>query len=249
MTEGSTGDILVIDVGATSIKSGVVNSEGQLLHAVRKRKTPRPCAPSELVKILLQRIGRETPTRVVVGIPTECRDGVTLVGGNLSRARGDNTLIDTNCELTWRGYRLQEELAKKSEREVVVLNDAELAAVGCVAGVGKELVLALGTGFGVALTSDGVVQAIRDYGDESFEEGTYDSRLGEDARRADPATWRSSLYRAAKDLTQTYSAESVWLVGGNAKRLSPQDFEGVSAKFRIAGNGAPFLGATKIWKS
>jgi len=249
VTEGSNDDILVIDVGATSIKSAVVNHEGHLLHTVRKRKTPRPCAPSELVEILLQRIVREIPNRVVIGIPTECRDGVALTGGNLSRARGDTTLIDTDLELAWRGYRLQEELIKKCEREVVVLNDASLAAVGCVLGVGNELVLALGTGFGVALTTDGVVQAIKDYGDESFEEGTYDSRLGEDARRADPAMWRSSLYRAAKDLTQTYSVESVWLAGGNAKRLSVQDFEGVSAKFSIAGNGAPFIGAAKIWKN
>jgi polyphosphate glucokinase len=158
-------------------------------------------------------------------------------------------LIQTDFEMAWSGYQFQAELARRSKHDIVVLNDAELAALGCVAGIGTELVLALGTGFGVALTSDGMLQVINDYGDKPFEDGTFDSQLGESSRKSDSVKWRNSLQHAISELVETHHAKSVWLVGGNAKRLKVQEFENSDVEIRIAGNEAPFRGAPSAWEA
>ena len=247
MPAPTSQDILVIDVGATSIKSSVINSEGERIQPIRKRKTLRPISPARLLAVLMERIALDNPERVVVGLPVECRNGVAVDSGNLARRAISNSELDTTIEGEWRSFPFEEELRSLSGREVVVLNDATLAALGCIAGNGNELVLALGTGFGVALVVDGIIKDVEDRGNLAYKEGSYDSLLGEGARRRDETLWRENLVEAVSRLGTEYEVSKVWLVGGNAKRLKPSDLGGLRFPLHIAGNDAPFQGAAKVF--
>ncbi len=249
MTQHSPSDILVIDVGATSIKSTIVNASGERVQPIRKRKTPRPLGPEGLQEILLERVKRETPNRVVVGVPLECRKGVVWGSGNLTRSGLVTTATNQDLDQEWHNYPLEQEFASISGREVVVLNDAALAALGCVAGEGTELVVALGTGFGVALTRMGALLDIDDYGERPFKDGRFDSLLGEGARRADGSRWLANLVDALTQMVAEHEATQVWLVGGNAKRLGSADFFELSVQVAIAGTEAPFRGAATVFSN
>jgi polyphosphate glucokinase len=249
MTKPTSSDILVIDVGATSIKSTVVSLTGERLQPIHKRKTPRPLGPTELIQILFERVQLEEPTRVAVGVPVECHAGVVSGSGNLARSGAISSKSDESLEQRWQGFCIEQEFAKVSKRDVIVLNDAALAALGCVSGSGIELVLALGTGFGVALAHAGILQEVADYGEIEFKGDRFDGRLGEAARRNDEARWKEDLNEVIRLLVDEHEAERVWLVGGNAKRLKVADFANQAVPVLIAGNEAPFSGGATVFNN
>ena len=143
--------IFAIDIGATNIKFSHVNDLGVLVRGVRRRPTPYPCSPARLVEFLDERIAKSGCRRVGVGFPGEFRDGHVVQPGNLSRPGGVATEKDPDLDALWRGFALQDALREKTGREVRVVNDATMAALGCIEGEGTELVLTLGTGLGLAL--------------------------------------------------------------------------------------------------
>ena len=172
--------ILAIDIGATNIKFCHVDRHGEMLDAIRRRPTPYPCTPARLVEVLSRRIVSAQCPKVGVGFPGEFADGHVVRPGNLSRPGGIGTEVDPGLEKKWRGFALQEALCVASQRDVRVVNDAALAALGCCKGEGTELVLTLGTGLGLALEVDGQPVMVRDVGAASFLDGrSYDEVLGD----------------------------------------------------------------------
>jgi polyphosphate glucokinase len=135
-----------------------------------------------------------------------------------------------------------------TSRDVRVVNDAALAALGCCSGVGIELVLTLGTGLGLALEIDGVLQSVRDVGAETFINArSYDEVLGERARATDEVRWRTQLARAALGFASEFHPATLHLAGGNAKRLSPTFAPGLQCPVVIHGNEAPLRGVAKLF--
>ena len=161
-------EILAIDIGATNIKFCRVDSHGELLESVRRKPTPYPCSPERLVELLSDRIAHSGLKKVGVGFPGEFNDGRVVRPGNLSRPGGVTTDVDPVLEANWIDFPLQDALCKKSRRDVRVVNDAKLAALGCVLGTGVEVVLTLGTGLGLALCVEGTMRRVRDVGRRSF---------------------------------------------------------------------------------
>ncbi|MHB2027637.1 MAG: ROK family protein [Acidimicrobiales bacterium] len=240
--------IFAIDIGATNIKFSHVNDEGDLLRAVRRRPTPYPCTPTRLTEFLEERITRSGARRVGVGFPGEFRDGHVVRPGNLSRPGGIDTDVDPELAEQWRGFALQDELCKASGRDVRVVNDATMAALGCIERKGCELVLALGTGLGLALALDGKLQKVRDVGAEVFRDGkTYDQSLGERARAADELHWNCSLVDVVDGFVKEFGATVVHFAGGNARRVVLTDFENASYRIVINGNEAPMRGAARLF--
>jgi polyphosphate glucokinase len=240
--------ILAVDIGATNVKFSHVNDEGVLLRAPRRRPTPYPCTPERLVEFVEQRIAHSGCRRVGVGFPGEFRDGRVVRPGNLSRPGGVTTDVDPALEARWEGYPLEEALRAASGRDVRVVNDATLAALGCVTGDGVELVLTLGTGCGLALARDGVMQKVRDVGAEVFRDGrTYDQTLGERERAADEAAWLDALVAVADRFADEFAATTVHLAGGNARRVTPEVFEGRPYRVVVNGNEAPLRGAARLF--
>ena len=240
--------IFAIDIGATNIKFSHVNELGVLVRGVRRRPTPYPCSPARLVEFLEERIVRSGCRRVGVGFPGEFRDGHVIRPGNLSRPGGIGTEKDPELDALWRGYPLQDRLREKCGRDVRVVNDATMAALGCIEGTGIELVLTLGTGLGLALAVDGKLQKVRDVGAEIFRDGkTYDQTIGERARSLDDENWNPTLVLIVENFAKEFSATTVHLAGGNARRALPSEFENMPFRVVINGNEAPMRGAARLF--
>ena len=242
------GQILAIDIGATNIKFCRVDYQGTLLESIRRKPTPYPCSPERLVELLSERILRSKVEWVGVGFPGEFDEGHVIRPGNLSSPGGVTTEKDPGLDARWRGFALQNVLRVTTRRDVRVINDAKLAALGCCDGGGVELVLTLGTGLGLALSVDGVLQRARDVGAEWFEDGlTYDMLVGEHARSVDEMAWSAKVVKAVKNFSEEFGATKVHLAGGNARRLAPGVFSALACRVEIDGNQAPLHGAAKLF--
>jgi polyphosphate glucokinase len=240
--------ILAIDIGATNMKFCHVDDDGRLLEVVRRRPTRYPCTPSQLVAVLGARIARSGCSQVGVGFPGELTEGVVTNPGNLARPGGITTEVDHHLNELWRGFNLQEALGVATGRDVRVVNDATLAALGCCEGSGIELVLTLGTGMGLALEIDGALQKVRGVGAESFLGArTFDEAFGERSRAEDELLWRTMLVSAVTEFCEEFRASTVHLAGGNARRLSPSHFVDLPSAVFIHGNDASLRGVPRLF--
>ncbi len=241
-------EVLAVDIGATNIKFCRVDSHGEMLETVRKRPTPYPCTPERLVAFLRERITQGSATMVGAGFPGEFDEGHVIRPGNLSRPGGVTTDVDPALEQHWRGFALQDALCDATQRDVRVVNDARLAALGCIEGHGNELVLTLGTGLGLALAVDGQMKKVRDVGAEVYLDGlTFDQLLGERARSLDEEAWFAVLDKTIAKFISEFGATTVHLAGGNARRVSPEYFSDLNVRIVINGNQAPLRGAAKLF--
>lgn len=241
-------EVLAIDVGATYIKFARVAMSGTLLDPTTRAPTPYPCWPDQLVATLADFIAQNSCAGVAVGFPGEFIDGVVIEPGNLSRSGGITTEVDPIIHQKWRHFGLQDALCDATSRDVRVVNDATLAALGCSSGIGREFVVTLGTGFGVALVVDGAVERIRDVGAELFlDGGTYDEKLGEISRRDDEVKWNTMLRRAIESFASEFDATTVHVGGGNARRVTPGLFRENNFVVVMHGNEAPLRGAVKLF--
>ncbi len=244
----SPDDVLAIDIGATTIKFARVDAQGHLRGTLKRRPTPYPCTPQRLVDWIIQRTQSFVIDRVGVGFPGEFEDGHVIRPGNLSRLGGVGTEIDVTLDDLWEGFALEETLRRETGRDVRVVNDATLAALGCCRGVGTELVVTLGTGCGVALRVDGERRRIRDLGRAEFDAGrTFDQALGERARARSDHSWRADVLTAVGSLAKEYGATRVYLAGGNARRISSDLFRAADFDVAIAGNEASLRGAARLF--
>jgi polyphosphate glucokinase len=240
--------IFAIDIGATNIKFSHVDEGGELVRGVRRRPTPYPCSPARLVEFLEERIAKSGCRRVGVGFPGEFRDGHVIQPGNLSRPGGVATDKDPELDELWRGFALEDVLREVSGRDVRVVNDATMAALGCIEGSGTELVLTLGTGLGLALSIEGKLKKVRDVGAEIFrDDKTYDQTIGERARSLDDERWNPTLIEVVDRFAKEFHADVVHLAGGNARRVVPLEFEHLAYRVVIHGNEAPMRGAARLF--
>ena len=250
LAESGLEQVLAIDIGATNIKFCHVDDHGQLLDAIRRRPTPYPCTPERLIELLAERTSVSEAQRIGIGFPGEFADGHVIRPGNLSRPGGIGTERDADLEERWRGFPLQEAMREATGRDVRVVNDATMAALGSCTGDGVELVFTLGTGFGLSLMVDGSWRRVRDVGAEAFRDGqTYDQLLGERSRAQDEDHWHQLLHEAVDRFVDEFSATTVHLAGGNARRVSPTLFDGSSYRVVIDGNQAPLHGAAKLFNT
>jgi polyphosphate glucokinase len=242
--------ILAVDIGATNVKFCHVDIHGEMLETPRRRPTPYPCSPERLIEALDERIESSDCPRVGIGFPGEFIDGHVVRPGNLSRPGGVTTEVDPDLEAQWRGFELQDQLRKVTGRDVRIVNDATLAALGSIDGHGVELVLTLGTGLGIALAIDGSLRKIRDVGAEVFVRGkTYDQTIGEHSRSIDEEHWGELLVMAVDGFVREFGATTVHLAGGNARRVAPTLFADTSYRVVINGNQASIRGAAKLFYS
>lgn len=240
--------ILAIDIGATTIKLGLTDDRGTHLAHVRQVPTPYPCSPERLVDVVVSEIIDSGSSKIGVGFPGDFRDGLVIEPGNLSRRGGIRSDVDPELHLAWMGFDLQRALCTASHRDVRVVNDATLAALGCSVGEGRELVMTLGTGLGIALVVDGEPVRIRDVGAELFVGGrTYDELLGEPSRDADQSRWRRLLYEAVEGFVAEFNADTVHFGGGNARRIDVGWFADMARRFIINDNDVTLRGAARLF--
>jgi polyphosphate glucokinase len=221
----SDQEILAVDVGATSIRSVRFSYDGAAVGKRSRRSTPYPCGPERLVGVL-QRLAAPAPVFAIgLGFPGEVCDGRVVDAANLTRASGPTSKVDEAIAASWRDFDLAGAVSGAVGVRVTLHNDAAMAALGCAKGDGVELMVTLGTGCGLALVRDGVLQQVRDVGNETLRgSATYDDVLGERGRRADEDAWRVHVVSAVTALASEFNATLIHLAGGNSRRLSPTEF-------------------------
>jgi polyphosphate glucokinase len=240
--------VLAVDIGASSIKFCHVGERGEHLEEVERVATPYPCTPSALITLVAKYVRASASARVGVGFPGAMLDGRVLEPGNLSRPGGFTSPIDPELHRAWISVDLEEELCRATRVRVRVVNDATLAALGCTVGEGRELVLTLGTGFGIALVVEGRSVAIRDVGAELCDEDeTYDEALGDYACARDVERWNERLVRATARFVEEFAATLVHLGGGNSRRINVAAMSEVGAPVVVTDNDTTLSGAAKLF--
>jgi polyphosphate glucokinase len=237
---------LAIDIGGSGFKAAILDPAGAMLTERVRMDTPYPCPPDKLVSSLVsltKDLGERH--RVSVGFPGLVRNGKVRNIPSLSRETYDGD-SDPQLEGQWRGFDLAQALSEAFAVPVKVANDADVQGCGVVAGEGYEFVMTLGTGVGTALFLDGRLIPHIDAGHAPFRKGqTFEEQLGNVVRKeVGNDRWRRRVARALLAYDRFLFYDTVYVGGGNAKHLHPDD---LSRKAQIVPNTAGITGGVRLW--
>jgi polyphosphate glucokinase len=213
--------ILVIDVGGTHVKFRV-GGRG----AIRAFASGPTMTPARMSR-QLRKLTRELPfDAVAIGYP-----GVVF--------RGRIAAEPHNLGRGWVGF----DFAHAFGRPVRIANDAAMQALGSYSG-GRMLFLGLGTGLGVTLILDGVVEPT-ELGHIPYKHGlTYEDYLGDRGRKLrGNKKWRKSVTEIVAQLKVALEVDYVVLGGGNAARL-----RSLPRGARRGDNRNAFVGGLRLWR-
>jgi glucokinase len=144
-------DAIGIDIGGTKIAAGLVSASGEIK---RKIVLPTPGHDPRIVENVIRRAVEELAVDTCV----------TSVGvGAAGWMDTTNSTVLFSPHLVWRNEPLRANLERVLNRPVVVMNDADAAAVaesrfGAGAGEPRLVVITLGTGIGGAIVNDGQLE-------------------------------------------------------------------------------------------
>ncbi len=223
---------LAVDIGGSGIKVMVLDEQGNPLSERDRIDTPLVPTPEAVLDVVQQLAGNKTFDRVSVGFPGVVRCGITETAVNLHP--------------DWIGFDLANALIKQLGKPVRAANDADIQGLGAIAGGGVELVVTLGTGFGSAMFLNGRLIPNLELGHHPFRKGeTYEQQLGRAALdEAGKRRWNSRLERAIDQLEYTFSYDSLYLGGGNTKKI---EFI-LPANVKIVPNVTGLLGGIALWR-
>lgn len=237
---------LTLDVGGTGLKASVLDASGSMLHDRERVETPYPCPPTKLVDELAS-LSRNLPAfdRVSVGFPGVVRTGIVRTAPHLVTSHGPGTPIDPGLVRLWSGFGLADALQQRFDRPTRVINDADLQGIDAASGMGLEVVVTLGTGFGTAIINEGVLAPHLEIAQHVFRRGeTYDEQLGDMARKSiGNQKWNRRVRRAIASLDTLLTFDHLFLGGGNARHLDSNLPERVS----LLDPNAGLLGGVKLW--
>jgi polyphosphate glucokinase len=244
-----TESIFAVDVGATSIKAALVGHDGVLQAKIHRRRTQLPIRPEQLVSILEQMGSRFAPfSDAVVGFPGLVHDGSVKSPDNLAVLGAPGSPPDRRTVAEWIDFDLRDVARKRLGVPVTVVNDADVAAMGCAKGRGRELTVTLGTGVGTGFVIDGRLQDHVEYPLlECFGEGEVDVMVGEFTRKSlDQATWEQRVHLVLGELIEKFSCEQCYVAGGNARRLRRDRLHQLAVPVWVVDRPVGLLGAAGI---
>lgn len=213
--------ILVLDVGGTHIKFRI-DARGE----IREFPSGPEMTPARMVRKVRQLAPGLRYDAVSIGYP-----GLVF--------RGRIAAEPHNLGTGWVGY----DWRKAFGKPVRIINDAAMQAIGSYAG-GRMLFLGLGTGLGVALIIDGLVEAT-EIAHMHYRHGrTFEDYLGEAAReRRGNRKWRKSVADVVTSFSAVFEPDYIVLGGGNATRLKK-----LPRGARLGDNHNAFIGGVRIWR-
>ena len=239
-----------IDVGATSLKAGLVDAKAELVGDRVKLRTSWPMTPQKLVEEVARLVVRlPHADRLALGFPGPVVDGVVTSGANLERVRGPGSERTEALTAAWRGFELQRRLAATFELEARVGNDADVAALACSRGKGLELTATLGSGFGTGLTLDGNLQPHLELSQARWSRReTLDDVLGEHARKRDgEAKWHARVIGALSMLSDVVGFDHLHLAGGNSPRVHVAELGELAVTTTASGTRAGIVGGVYLY--
>ncbi|HEX7460342.1 MAG TPA: ROK family protein [Acidimicrobiales bacterium] len=238
---------LAVDVGGTGLKASVLDAKGTMVADRVKVATPYPLTPDKLVATL-KRLTAPLPTaaRASVGFPGMVRAGVVRSVPHFTTVAGPGTAIDPHLVKLWDRFDLAGALTRELGVPTKAANDADIQGAAVVKGVGLEMIITLGTGFGTGLFYDGQLQPHLEIAHQPFRKGEeYDDQLGEATRKEIGETrWNKRVMKAIDNMRALVYFDHLYIGGGNSRRVLrhhlPDDVT-------VVDNTAGILGGIRLW--
>jgi polyphosphate glucokinase len=230
---GKTPLTLAIDIGATGLKAGVLDADGNPDEPNARVETPKKGTPDQVVTALL---GLIEPLgafdRISVGFPGVVRDGHVMTAPNLANE-------------AWRDFPLASVLTDKLGKPVRMLNDATVHGLGVIAREGLECVITLGTGFGFALFDNGHLTPHLEVSHHPIHDGEdYDQYIGDGAlKQLGRKRWNKRLRFALTCIRNLTGYDVLYIGGGNSKHIRLD----LDKNMRIVANEAGITGGVRLW--
>jgi len=226
--------ILCIDIGGSHIKATIINYQGEFLQNYEREKTPSPPSPENLLKLILE-IASRFPDydKVTAGFPGFVKKGVVKTAPKLGND-------------AWKDYDLKNEIQTHLQKPTLVINDADLQGLSIAEGKGVEMLITLGTGFGSAIMSEGILTPHLEMSQHPITKNkNYNDYLGQAALdKVGKKKWNKRLKRVIGILSVVFNYDHLYISGGNAKLI---DFE-IDDNITIANNREGIKGGMVLWK-
>ena len=213
--------VLVLDVGGTHVKMRI-GTHGP----IREFKSGRKLNARQMVAGVLEMTADWRYEVISIGYP-----GVVVHGKIAAEPH--------NLGAGWIGF----DFGKAFSKPVRVINDAALQAVGSYRG-GRMLFLGLGTGLGVTLILDGVIEPM-EIGHMPYKHGrSYEAYVGERGyQRLGAKKWRKVVAEVVAQLRSVLEADYVVLGGGNVRKLKK-----LPRGVHRGDNRNAFVGGVRLWQ-
>ncbi|AXC11818.1 Polyphosphate glucokinase [Acidisarcina polymorpha] len=233
-TEKTDVITLAVDTGGTGIKMITLDSSGKPTNERVRVPTPSP-ATTTAVLAEFEKVKTQMPPfdRVSVGFPGVIKHGTTYTAANL--------------DPSWVGFPLQATLEKQWKKPVRVCNDAAVQGYAAIKGKGVELMLTLGTGLGSSLFTSGHLCPGLELAHHIWrkKDRTYEDYLGKRGyEKYGVDKWNSFLQEAIENTAKLFNWDTLYLGGGNSKKISfklPENVQTVS-------NEDGLLGGVALWR-
>lgn len=226
---------LAIDIGGSRIKATIIDGKGEMLTPYQKIETPEVANPQNTIAAIKELI-KDFPEfdKISIGFPGYVRDGVVKTAPNL-----DND--------AWKDFNLSNAVAKELNKPVRLVNDADFQGLAVISNKGLEMVITLGTGFGTALFMDGKLLPHLELAHLPVRKGKdYDAFIGEKALLKDGLEkWNMKMKEVLKTFKEVINYDSLYLSGGNAKKLS---FE-LDDNIKVVSNREGIKGGAFLWRN
>lgn len=231
--ESATPRTLSIDIGGSGCKAFVLDPEGKQITERIRLKTPDIPTPSIVLEILAELADQSGEfERISCGFPGVVIDGVIGTAVNLHP--------------DWIGVNLAQELERITGKPARVANDADIQGLAAIEAKGLEMVITLGTGIGASLFVNGRLVPNLELGHHPFRRGkTYEECLGEEPMKMKGySKWNKRLAEAIDLLERIFNYRTLYLGGGNTKRIT---FD-LPPNVKIVPNVAGLLGGIALWR-
>ncbi|WP_443946690.1 ROK family protein [Pedobacter sp. AW1-32] len=228
-------NILSIDIGGTSIKTVLLDEDGNMLSEYLKDKTPEAATPKDIITGIVELIKPipATYNRVSIGFPGYVKNGITKTAPNLAKGK-------------WEDVDLAQRVADALQKPVKLVNDADQQGLGVAEGKGFEIVFTVGTGFGTALLFDGELMPHLELAHFPInKEDDYDDYVGARAlEKHGSERWNKRLKKVIETYKTVFNYDFLYIGGGNSKHI---DFK-LDDNIKIVNNRDGIKGGAKLWK-
>ncbi|UKT65551.1 ROK family protein [Pedobacter mucosus] len=228
-------NVLSIDIGGTSIKSVLLDENGNMVNEYIKSKTPLEATPKDIVSGIVELIKPfpDSYNRVSIGFPGYVRNGIVKTAPNLAKNK-------------WEDIDLAQQVANILGKPVRLVNDADQQGLGIVSGKGFEIVFTVGTGFGTALLFDGELLPHLELAHFPInKEEDYDDYIGNKAfEKIGTERWNKRLKKVIEIYKTVFNYDSLYIGGGNSKNINFK----LENNIKIVTNRDGIKGGAKLWK-
>ena len=243
-----------LDMGGSSIKYGMVDSEGKLVESTFSHApTPAGAHPDAVAQAMADIVTglQDQAGSDLAGVPVGVTvPGIVIGGGGHSAA---------NIDSAWIGLDAVALIGGGLDREVSVLNDADAAGMAEVfAGAGSldgrpragsTLVLTLGTGIGSAFFRDGLLFPNVEFGHLEIDGADAESRAAARVIREENLSWEQYVQRLQRYLAHVefLCSPDLIVIGGAVSAAHEKFMPQLKLRARIVpaqyNNAAGVLGA------